>query len=147
MADDDSTLTLADPRTQKQSLDEANKVLELDGMIKRLLAGIKANKEEQKKYKEMLESVLQSDPVYIERAKEAKDANKNKAQIKNQIMQQPQNVDLSEKIKDSKAQIDELNDGLSFYLQEYQKLTGATEFEDEDGKVQKIVYVVKLVRE
>ena len=69
------------------------------------------------------------------------------AQIKNQIMLQPQNADLTEKIKAAKAQIDELNDGLSFYLQEYQKLTGANEFEDEDGKVQKIVYVVKLVRE
>ena len=144
---DESTVTVASAKAQKESLEEANKVLSLDATIKRHLAGIKTNKEEQKKYREMLESVLQSDPTYMERAKEAKEAAKNKAQIKNQIMLQPQNVDLSEKVKASKAQIDELNDGLSFYLQEYQKLTGANEFEDEDGKVQKIVYVVKLVRE
>lgn len=142
---DESTLTIADPKTQKQSLDEANKVLELDAMIKRLLAGIKTNKEEQKKYQEMLESVLQSDPIYQEREKEAKEAAKNKAQIKTQIVNQPQNMEVNEKIKSLKDQNKELKEGLSFYLQEYQRKTGATEFEDEDGKVKRIVYVAKLV--
>ena len=145
-AQEESTLELVDARTQKKSLDEANKILSLDGTIKRHLAGIKGHKEEQKKLKEMLESIFDSDEVYQERNKAAKEANKAKSEIKKMIMSQPQARDLDEKIKAAKAQIDELNDGLSFYLLEYQQSTGANEFEDEDGKVQKIVYVAKLVR-
>ena len=40
----------------------------------------------------------------------------------------------------------ELNEGLSDYLREYQRLSGSNEIEGEDGELRTIVYVAKLVR-
>ncbi len=61
-------------------------------------------------------------------------------------MKQPHVADVANKLKTLKSERAELEDGLSDYLREYQRLSGSNEIEGDDGQVRQIVYVAKLVR-
>ena len=52
----------------------------------------------------------------------------------------------SGKVDELKSELKEAQEALSSYLAEYQKLTGSSEIEGEDGELRKIVYVAKLVK-
>jgi hypothetical protein len=103
-------------------------------------------KVELKKQKEMLESYLLNDSHYKEALETAKRANQIKNQAKQMALKQPGAAGIPEKLIEMKAQEKEINEGLSYYLREYQRLTGLSEFEGTDGEVRQIVYVAKLVK-
>lgn len=94
----------------------------------------------------MLQSALENDETYRLHNEEAKKAAKTKSQTKYQIMQQPQNKQLAEKVRGIAEEIKEADGALSDYLREYQRMSGATEIETNEGEIREIVYVAKLVK-
>jgi hypothetical protein len=124
----------------------AQVLLDLEQLIKTHVANIDKGKAELKKQREMLSSALENDETYRQHNEEAKKAAKTKAQTKYQIMQLSQNKQLAEKVKSVTADIKEADGALSDYLREYQRMSGSTEIETDDGVVREIVYTAKLVK-
>lgn len=133
----------ADSSTNSQ---DATMILELESMIKNSMATTDRNKNELKKLKEMLESALGNDDAYKEASEKAKEAAKVKGKAKLNVLANPATRNINEKIKDLTQEIKELNTGLSEYLREYQRLSGASEIEGEDGDVREIIYIAKLIK-
>ncbi len=124
----------------------AQVIINLEGLIKNHISGIERIEEEAKKHQEMLDDIFANDTVYQQHLEAAKDAAKIKNATKQQILKQPQARDLDAKVKDLKSQAKEMKDALSDYLGEYQRLSGVSEIEGEDGELREIVYVAKLVK-
>lgn len=122
-----------------------SQIKDLTGLINGHIAGIERQKDELRKANEMLDGILSNDPVYAETDNKAKEAGKERSKVKARILQQPTAHDLNFKTKEARVELKQLNDELSKFLSEYQKLTGATEFEGEDGELRQIVYTAKLV--
>ncbi len=121
-------------------------LLEIQDAINSRLKKLENLKEDMKPHKEMLDSIFANDDDYIEKNEVAKKASKNKSEAKRRVLRQPQAAELNQKIEDIKNEGKELQESLSYYLREYQRLTGANEFESEDGGLRQIVYIAKLVR-
>lgn len=129
------------------STDNAAQVLlDLENMIKANVATIDRNKVELKKQKEMLDSALQNDETYRTHNEEAKKAAKQKGATKLQILSQPGNKALADKVKNLAVEIKEATAALSDYLREYARMSGTNEIETDDGEVREIVYTAKLVK-
>jgi ABC-type transporter Mla subunit MlaD len=96
--------------------------------------------------KEMIDSLLKNDPQYMELSEKAKQAATEKGKRKKDLMSTQNGRALTDKLKSLQDDLKETNESLSQYLSEYQKTTGATEFEGSDGELRQIVYVAKLVR-
>lgn len=120
--------------------------LHLEGLVKQYIAAIAKLQGELKEKNEMLNDAFERDAVYQEHAQKAKEANRVKSATKQQILKQSVVAELNERVKDLKFDIKENQALLSDYLSQYQKATGATQIENEEGEVLEIVSVVKLVR-
>lgn len=131
-----------DNKPKQQAL---NSLTELTGLINGHLDTIEKEKEKQKKFKEMLDGILGNDPGYQEKDTKAKEAIREKSNIKSQILKQPQAYDLNFKIKEGRVELKQLEIELSKFLAEYQKASGSDSFEDASGETHQIVYIAKLV--
>src|SRR5581483_7827033 len=114
-------------------------LVEMEGMIKNYLASIDKLAEEAKKLKDMLDDIFANDPTYQSHNEAAKQASKVKAQTRTEILKRPQAKDLNDKVKTLKSEIKEQQGALSDYLQEYQRMSGVNEIEDDNGEVREIV--------
>ena len=85
--------------------------------------------------RDMLKDAFENDATYKEHADAAKEANKVKSATKAQIMKQPQVAGLAAKVKSLTSEVKELKDGMSDYLKEFNRLSGITEIEGEDGEL------------
>jgi len=121
-------------------------LLNLESMIKSSVRTIELQKTELRKFKEMIESVLQNSETYRLHNENAKQAAKIKSTTKAEIMKLPQNAAVAGKAKELSQSIKEMEDGLSEYLSEYTRMSGTNEIEGEDGEVREIVYVPKLIK-
>lgn len=121
-------------------------LINMEAMIKNYIATIDKQSEEAKKLKEMLDDIFENDPTFKDHKDKSKEAAKVLAGTKAQILKRPQAADLADKIKTLKNEQRENQDALSDYLQEYQRLSGATEIETDDGRMHQIVYTAKLIR-
>lgn len=135
-----------EPEQTPESSNAAQVAIDLENLIKTHITGIEKRRQELKTQKEMLTSALGNDPAYAEAEAKAKEAGKAKAAAKAQVMRQPVNQALGEKVKELTAEIKEMDTALSEYLREFQRMTGVNEIEGEDGEVREIVYVAKLVK-
>jgi hypothetical protein len=99
-----------------------------------------------KTQKEMMKSYLDNDETYMKSSETAKKAAGLKNQAKRLLLNAPAGAELNEKIRGLNEQKKELQDALSYYLREYQRITGLNHFEGEDGEVREIVYMAKLVK-
>lgn len=124
----------------------ATVLLDLENLIKTHISGIDKRKDELKKLREMLTDIFVNDPTYQEHEKLAKEATKVKSATKSQLMKAPNAAGLVQKIKTMVAEAKEMDGALSDYLREYQRLSGASEIEGDDGQVREIIYVAKLVK-
>lgn len=125
---------------------DATVLTSLESLIKHHISSIASNKVELKKVREMITSALANDPTYKLHDEEAKKAAKVKAATKSELMKVAENKMLVEKSHELMTEIKEADAALSEYLREYQRLTGSTEFETEDGEVREIVFVAKLIK-
>lgn len=126
--------------------DGVTSLLDIQNAINTRLKKLESLKEDLKPYREMLDSIFANDEDYVEKSKIVREAGKNKSEAKKRILRQPQAAELSQKIEELKSEARDIQEGLSYYLREYQMLTGASEFESEDGELRQIVYIAKLVR-
>lgn len=94
----------------------------------------------------MLASTLANDSTYKLHDEEAKKAAKIRGATKSELMKAPANKILVDKSSELATEIKESDASLSEYLREYQRITGSTEFETDDGEVREIVFVAKLVK-
>lgn len=118
----------------------------LESLIRENLAKIANLQKEVNQTKEMVDSVLLNDEVYRQHDEAAKTAAKVKANTKSEILKHPENTKLAQKMKDLTTEIKEIKESMNSYLQEYQRLSGSAEIEDNEGQVMQIIYVAKLVR-
>jgi len=121
-------------------------LMTIDAAIKSRMTKLDELKEQMRTQREMLNSFLDNEPTYREASQAAKKASQQKTAVKNQLLKQPQASNLVETVKAIKEQQQEFQEGLSYYLREYQTLTGANEFEGSDGELREIIYVAKLVK-
>ncbi len=121
-------------------------LMAVENAIKSHLEQLEKLRESTRVQREMVESLLQSDPVYMEAAEEAKKATKVKAEARKRVLDGPGNKQVVQNLKDLKQQNKELSDGLSYYLGEFRRITGANEFEGSDGELREIVLFAKLVK-
>lgn len=136
----------AEATADKEDSSDVMSLLEIQDAINSRLKKLENLKEDIKPHKEMLDSIFANDEDYTEKNEIAKKASKNKSEAKHRILRQPQAAELSQKIEDIKLEAKDVTEALSYYLREYQRMTGANEFESEDGELRQIVYVAKLVR-
>lgn len=125
---------------------DADTILNLTNMINTSLGTIEKVKEEKAKLSEMLKSLLDNDPSYLEASEQAKTAGKAKGQARKQVMRMPQASDLDSKVKELGKHLKDINTQMSMYLADYARLSGLSTFEDPSGEVREIVYVAKLVK-
>lgn len=118
----------------------------LEQLIKTNIGNIDRGKEELRKLKEMVDSMLLNDATYQEHDKLAKEAAKIKGQTRKQILQQTAAKQTMVKLNDLKMEVKEAEDAMSDYLREYGRLTGTNEIESDEGDVREIVLTAKLVK-
>ena len=121
-------------------------LINLESMIKSHLSQIQNLEVDLDKQKALLEDIFKNDQTYQAHDTQAKEAIKVRTATKQQVLKQPQAADLNQKVKSSRSQVKELKEALSDYLREYQRISGLSEIEDEEGEVRTIVYTAKLVK-
>jgi uncharacterized protein (UPF0335 family) len=119
---------------------------DLENLIKNYLSRIENLKQELKKQNDLFKDSFESDAVYKEHEEKTKEAAKLRAETKQQILKQPTLASLSEKIDELKNEIKELQETLSDYLLQYQKMTGFSQIETDQGETLIIVNSAKLVK-
>ncbi len=143
---EDAEIVTTAPMDPPAADNAAQVLLDLENLIKSNIASIDAHKAELSKQREMLESALQNDETYREHDKAAKEATKVKMKTKQQILQLPANKQLVDKVKEAALEIKEADGALADYLREYQRMSGATEIELDDGEIREIVNTPKLLK-
>lgn len=128
--------------TQSSSL----RLLDVEGIIKRHLVDIEKLQAEIKDQRSMFEDSFNNDANYKSLADKAKEANRQKNAAKQVLLKTPAMRELDEKIKSEKEELSEMQQAVSDYLLEYQRLSGSSQFETDNGEVLEIVQVTKLVR-
>lgn len=118
----------------------------IEEMIKTHLSQIGELQEEITKHRDMVNDIFANDETYQEHDKTAKEAARVRSNTKKEITKRPDVADLANKLKSLKSEQSELKGGLSDYLREYQRLSGSNQIEGEDGELQEIVFVAKLVK-
>lgn len=124
----------------------ADEVLNLENMIKTNSSQIAKLSVELSEAREMLKDSFENDTTYREHADAAKEANKIKAATKAQILKQPAVAQIATNVKVLTSELKELKEALSDYLKEFNRLSGITEIEGDDGELMEIVYIAKLVK-
>lgn len=142
----DENSPTVDTPIQPASAGAAQSLMALERLIINYLADIERQTNELKKQKEMLENILINDAEYKEAADKAKAAGKEKATVKANILNRPEAATLAAKVNEFKKELNEKRDTFSKHLQEYGKLSGTNQFEDDEGQVREIVFVAKLVK-
>ena len=133
--------------TQPQTTDSGITVLEsLESLIKENLARIDKLSEEARQQKEMIDSVLLNDETYKQHEETAKKAAKIKSATKQEILKRPDVTHVVAKYNEITAEVKEIKESMSSYLQEYRRLSGSDEIEDANGEPMQIVYKAVLVK-
>lgn len=118
----------------------------LESTIREHITSIDTSRTELKKLKEMLLDMFANDPTYQGHDKAVKEATKIRVKTKSELLKQPEAAQLHNKIRELSSELKDLQNALSDYLHEYQRLSGSNEIEGDDGEVREIVYVAKLVK-
>lgn len=130
----------------KDSDDQSTILLSLDEMIKTYISSLDRMRDEQKKLREMIADGCNNDASYKEADTKAKEAAKVKSAAKQQVMNKPGVMEIANKLKSVNSEIKEKQVSLSDYLLEYQRLSGANQFEIGNGEILEIIQVAKVVK-
>ena len=121
-------------------------VLDLTTLINdydKTMIELKAQLKEQKK---MVKDAFEGDQEYHELSEKSKELTRQKNAIKQRIMKTPAVETVMVKVKDLQAELNDMEDKLSGYLQEYQRVAGTNVIEAPDGELRQIVPVYRLVK-
>jgi predicted nuclease with TOPRIM domain len=125
---------------------QAEEIVTITNLVQTYMGAAARLKNELLENKEVLEDTFANDARYMEVNEKVKSAAKEKKQIKAELLKNPQALALSQKIKDLSQELKEAQQMLSGYLGDYQRLTAATEIEDAEGHLMRIITLTKLVR-
>jgi hypothetical protein len=139
-------VTTTDNQTTIDNSNPAADLIALEGLILNYIAKIEKHQELLSKKREMLDSNLENDPTYQEASGLAKETSKKKAEEKSRIIRQPEVEKIYTDVKDAQSQLKIMKETLSNHLQNYGKVSGTNQFEDEEGQVREIVYTAKVVK-
>lgn len=129
-----------------QANDDVTVLLSLETLIKGHISRLEKLREDLRKHKEMLADSFENNPTFREHAEKAKEAATVKNTTRQEILKQPSVAAISAKVRDMSSETKELQNALSDYLKEYQRLSGANEIEGEDGELREIVNTAKLIK-
>lgn len=132
--------------TTDSSTNDGSLLIRIEEMIRTHLTQIDNLAEQISKHKEMVDDIFKNDSTYQEHDKIAKEAGRIRSKTKSEIMKKPQVADLSNKLKSLKSEKVELEEGLSDYLREFQRLSGLNEIEGDDGQMREIIMTPRLVK-
>lgn len=121
-------------------------LIKIEEMIKTHISQIDSLAGEVQKHKEMMDDIFANDETFQEHDKIAKEAIRIKSNTKKEIMKRPDVADLFNKMKTLKSEKSELETGMADYLNEYQRLSGSNQIEDNEGTIREIIMVPKLVK-
>lgn len=121
-------------------------VIELTAIINRYAADIDKVKGSLKEKNAMFKDAFEGDAKYHEQDVKVKDLNKLKNAEKQRILKTPAMEALTAQVNDLKMEIKDMQDLLSGYLEQYQKVSGTNVIETEEGEIREIVPVFKLVK-
>lgn len=125
---------------------DVNTVISLEATIKSHISSISKMEEELDKHRSLLDDIFNNDPTYKVHTDAVKEASRIKSATKQQILKQPQAASLNEKVQGLRTELKETKGALSDYLREFQRMSGISEIEGDDGELREIVYVAKLVK-
>lgn len=129
-----------------QMENQATVLLSLEELIKRHISSIEKLQIESKKHKEMFDDAFENSVVYHENAEKAKEAQKQKSATRQEILKQPQMMQLADRIKTMREEMKDLKFALSDYLVEFQRLSGLKEIQDEQGEFREIINSAKAIK-
>ena len=137
-------------KTQSETVSNLNNdsgitLISIESLITRSHAQLNSLKKEMNQFKDMLDSILDSNDEYRQKFETAKLATKERNAVKTEIMKDPKAQDIVKKLKDYRDQQKELKDALSDYLKQYQQLSGSNQIEGPDGVIREIVYTARLI--
>lgn len=113
--------------------------------IQKRIRSIEELKEGMKTAQEALKNALDNDGTYQEAVREAKEINAKKKRIKDEVLNQPENREFVEKVKDVKEEIATLEELLAYELIEYSQQNNTDMIQGEDGLVRKFKILVRLM--
>lgn len=103
-------------------------------------------KEQLREQKQMVKDAFEGDQEYHELLEKAKELNRQKNVIKQRILKTPAVETVVAKVKDLQTELKDMDDKLSGYLQEFQRVAGTNVIEGADGELRQIVPVYRLVK-
>ncbi|MBI4973841.1 hypothetical protein HZC27_04495 [Candidatus Roizmanbacteria bacterium] len=121
-------------------------VLELTTIINRYAADIDKVKGSLKEKNSMFKDAFEGDAKYHEQDMKVKDLTKLKNAEKQRILKTPAIEALTAQVNDLKMEMKDMQDLLSGYLEQYQKVSGTNIIETENGDIREIIPVFKLVK-
>ena len=124
----------------------AMSMLDLLSLINDYVKTIDDLKGQVKAQRQMVTDALEGDKEYYDKSEEVKKINKEKNAIKQKIMKQPAVETAVAKMKGLQTELHDIDDKLSGYLQEYQRVSGTNVIEGVDGEMRQIVPVYRLVK-
>lgn len=113
--------------------------------VQRRIALMEKYKEEIKIAKEALRQELESDELYQEAARKARETATAKKQVKDQIWSTPNNRKLLDDVLANTEEINTLQEILNEELMEYYQTHQTDEIPDEHGELLKLKVIVKLL--
>lgn len=121
-------------------------VIDLTAIINRYAADIDKVKGSLKEKNAMFKDAFEGDAKYHEQDMKVKDLNKLKNAEKQRILKTPTIEALTSQVSGLKSEIKDMQELLSGYLEQYQKVSGTNIIETEEGDIREIVPVFKLVK-
>lgn len=125
---------------------QAETLISVTNLVQTYLGTVDRLKKDLTEQRGILNDTFAGDIRYMAADEKAKAVAKEKKQIKAELLQNPQAMALSQKVKDLAQELKEAQIMLSGYVADYQKLTDATEIEDPEGNILQIVTISKLIR-
>ena len=120
--------------------------LNLERLIKGYLSQVENLKKEIRQQRQIIEDAFENDAVYREHHEKVKEASRLRLQTRNQILNQSNLREIREKLEEMRDKLKEQEATLSDYLLQYQKMTGFSEIEGDDGEIRIIVNVARLIK-
>ncbi len=125
-------------------IDEVGSVIELTTIIKRYLTDLAKLQVDLKLNRELHNDAFENDAGYAKEEEKVKAATRERNIIKQQIVKKPEVETLLVKIRQLREEIKAAQEALSGYLSEYQRVTGVSTIEDDQGEVLQIVSSFRL---
>lgn len=113
--------------------------------LQKRIAAIEKLKDETKVAQEAIKNALDSDVAYQATAQEAKAMSAQKKRLREEVVNQADNREFVEKIKELKEEIGTLEELLAYELIEYSQQNNTDMIEGHDGLVRKFKITVRLL--